>query len=47
MSNEDAFVKAALDSWNSNLKAVDAVFAGLSDDALNSEIAPGKNRFIY
>ena len=47
MSTEDSFVKAALNSWNSNLKAIDAFFAGLSDEALDHEIAPGKNRLIY
>lgn len=45
--SEQAFVTAALNTWNSNLKAIDAFFAGMSDDALDTEIAPGKNRIIY
>src|SRR4051812_41772250 len=44
---EQAFVTAALNSWNSNLKGIDGFFAGLSDDALDAEIAPGKNRLVY
>lgn len=47
MANDDVFVKAAMNAWNSNLKAIDTLFAGLSDDALQTEIAPGKNRLIY
>lgn len=45
--NEQAFVTAALNAWNSNLKAIDTFLGGLSDDALNAEIAPGKNRLVY
>ncbi|MEO7997205.1 MAG: DinB family protein [Gemmatimonadaceae bacterium] len=47
MANEQAFVTAAMNSWNSNLKAIDAYFAGKGDAGLNDEIAPGKNRLIY
>lgn len=47
MANEQAFVTAALNSWNSNLKAIDAYFAGKSDAQLHDEIAPGKNRLVY
>lgn len=47
MASEQAFVTAALNTWNSNLKAIDAFFAGRSDDQLNDEIAPGKNRLVY
>ena len=47
MANEQAFVTVALNAWNSNLKTIDTFFAGLSDDALDTEIAPGKNRLVY
>ncbi|MEO7363454.1 MAG: DinB family protein, partial [Gemmatimonadaceae bacterium] len=47
MANEHAFVSAALTAWNSNLKTVDTFFSELSDEALDVEIAPGKNRLIY
>ncbi|MEP6832177.1 MAG: DinB family protein [Gemmatimonas sp.] len=47
MDTDAAFVKAALNSWNSNLNAIDALFASFSDEGLNVEIAPGKNRLIY
>lgn len=45
--NEQAFVTAALNSWNSNLKTIDGFLAGFSDEGLDTEIAPGKNRLVY
>ena len=47
MATEDAFVKAAMNAWNSNMKSVDSFLAGISDEGLQAEIAPGKNRLFY
>ena len=40
-------VKIALDTWNQRVKQGDAMLAGLTDEQLLSEIAPGKNRGVY
>ena len=40
-------VKAVLDAWNSRLEAADKLINGLSDEQLEQEIAPGKNRGVY
>ncbi len=36
-----------LDTWYSNVKRSDDLFNSLTDDQLQIEIAPGKNRVIY
>ena len=40
-------VKSILDSWNSKVKEADGLFNSLSDEQLQKEIAPKKNRGIY
>lgn len=40
-------VGGAVASWNSTVSTVDKKFAALSDDELQLEIAPGKNRVFY
>jgi hypothetical protein len=48
MSNEKQLaVKMGLDLWNSRVKATDEIFNSLTDDQLQKEIAPGRNRGIY
>lgn len=37
----------ALQAWHSQVKRATAIFDRFSDEGLNSEIAPGKNRVIY
>lgn len=48
MSNEkQVMVKMVLDLWNSRIKTADEVFNGLTDEQLQKEIAPGRNRGVY
>jgi len=47
MTQEQVFVKMALNGWESTIKRTDALFKGLDDGALSKEIAPGRNRGIY
>lgn len=37
----------ALDGWNAELKRTDALFDSLSDEELDNEVSPGRNRGIY
>jgi hypothetical protein len=46
MSNE-LFVKMALDGWQGQINATNALFSKLTDEQLMQEIAPGRNRGIY
>jgi|ERR1035437_2401491 hypothetical protein len=46
MTNQ-IMVKIALDAWNSQIKIADALLEKLSDEQLNHEVAPGRNRGIY
>jgi hypothetical protein len=43
----DLFARTAVHSWKLNLARVDEMFAAFSDDELQQEIAPGKNRIFY
>lgn len=43
----DLFVKMTLDRWNGSLKNWDTHLQSLTDDQLEHEILPGKNRGIY
>lgn len=47
MEPAEIFVQAALKAWNIQLNRADAFFAAVSDEGLQKEIAPGKNRIIY
>ena len=47
MSQQESFVKAALLTWAGNIKRLTAIFNGLTDEELFTEIAPGKNRGVY
>src|SRR4051812_41621537 len=40
-------VKLILDAWNTQLKHTTDLLSKLSDEQLQKEIAPGKNRGIY
>jgi len=40
-------VKSVLDAWNSRIEAADKLFNGLTDEQLEQEIAPGRNRGVY
>jgi hypothetical protein len=45
--HEQAFVTATLNAWKSNIERADRLFSPLSEEQLQKEVAPGKNRLIY
>jgi hypothetical protein len=47
MSQDELYVKMALNGWDTNIKRMDSLLAALSDEQLEQEIAPGRNRGIY
>lgn len=47
MAQTALILKMVFDRWNASIKNADTLFAALSDEALENEIAPGKNRGIY
>src|SRR5579884_2836994 len=46
-SDKQLMVKMVLDLWNQRLKATDEKFNSMTDEQLQTEVAPGKNRAIY
>jgi hypothetical protein len=47
MTNNELIVKMVFDRWNTLLKNCDNILDAVSDEQLQKEIAPGKNRGIY
>ena len=47
MTTTTTSVKMNLDRWNASIKNADTLIDALSDETLQKEIAPGKNRGIY
>jgi len=47
MISEASFIDVALRSWKNNVDRAGAFFSALSQEELQREIAPGKNRLIY
>src|SRR6187551_749309 len=47
MNTNQIMVKMVLDRWNASLKNWDGLLTDLSDEALQKEIAPGRNTGIY
>jgi hypothetical protein len=47
MTNDNIFIKMALDAWHTYINRTDELFDSFSDEQLMKEIAPGKNRGIY
>jgi hypothetical protein len=47
MATNDTIVKMVLDRWNTSIKNCDTLLNSLTDETLQKEIAPGKNRGIY
>jgi hypothetical protein len=45
--SEQALVTSALSSWKSAVERADRLFFPLSEEQLQKEVAPGKNRLIY
>lgn len=47
MTQTETSVKMILDRWNASIKNFETLMTDLNDDALQKQIAPGKNRGIY
>jgi hypothetical protein len=47
MMPEQTLVTSALSSWKSTVERADRLFSPLSEEQLQREVAPGKNRLIY
>jgi hypothetical protein len=47
MTTNQTMVKMVLDRWYAQLKICDAVFESMTDEQLQQEVAPNKNRVIY
>ncbi len=47
MTTTNIAVKMVLDRWNASIKNADSLLETLSDETLEKEIAPAKNRGIY
>lgn len=47
MTTNNILVKIIFDRWNASVKNCDDLLNALSDEQLQKEIAPGKNRGIY
>ena len=47
MTHTETIVKMIFDRWNASIKNFDTLLDSLTDETLQKEIAPGKNRGIY
>jgi hypothetical protein len=47
MNTTETTIKMLLDRWNGSIKNLDTLLNAVTDDQLQKEIAPGKNRGIY
>ena len=47
MTPEQSLAATAVHAWTLNISRADKVFAGLTDELLRKEVAPGKNRLVY
>lgn len=47
MTTESSFTDLALRSWKASIHRADVFFGALSEEQLQEEIAPGRNRLIY
>jgi hypothetical protein len=47
MEAKKLIVRSVLDAWNSRLDAANKMFDSLSDEDLQREVSPGRNRGIY
>ncbi len=47
MTQTEIFLKMTFDRWNASIKNFDTLLNSLTDEDLQREIAPGKNRGIY
>src|SRR6478609_7996405 len=47
MATTELFLKMTFDRWNGSITNCDAILNSLTDETLQKEVAPGKNRGIY
>ncbi|MES2512929.1 MAG: DinB family protein, partial [Bacteroidota bacterium] len=47
METKQLIVKSVLDAWNSRLDSANKLFNALTDEHLQKEVAPGRNRGSY
>ncbi|MES2560838.1 MAG: DinB family protein [Bacteroidota bacterium] len=47
MTTTDTFIKMIFDRWNGSIKNCNTILQSITDEKLQQEIAPGKNRGIY
>jgi DinB superfamily len=47
MAQTDLMVKMVLDRWYGSIKNFDSILSNISDEALQKQVAPDKNRGIY
>ena len=47
MTNEAMFVDLGLRNWKLGADRADKLFGGMSEETLQKEVGPGKNRLIY
>lgn len=47
MTTTETIIKMVFDRWNASIASCDALLNSLTDETLQKEIAPGKNRGIY
>jgi hypothetical protein len=47
MTTSETIVKMIFDRWNASIKNCDTLLNSITDETLQKEIAPGKNRGIY
>lgn len=47
MKEQEVFIKMVLDAWNSKQSQFDKLLSELSDEQLQKEVAPGRNRGVY
>ena len=47
MTSTELTIKMILDRWNASIKEWNTLLTDLTDETLQKEIAPGKNRGIY
>jgi len=47
MNSEQTILKMIFDRWYASIKNCDTLLAALTDEQLQKEIAPGKNRGVY
>ena len=45
--NQELAIKNVLDTWHSNISRVDNLLSTLTDEQLQNEVAPGRNRGTY